>query len=111
MKKVYRISKEFIEVRDKHGRHVDPIDAYVNATAHDPEIIEEYTNRTDAREAWARKYTTPDTLRYNPFHRIWVGKIYLYEEVTLDDNGEEVAWDGDDETFPIYPPETDEDEE
>ena len=49
MKKVYRISKEFIEVRDKHGRHVDPIDAYVNATAHGPEIIEEYTNRTEVK--------------------------------------------------------------
>lgn len=106
MKKVYRISKEYIEVPASrtYGRLTDVPEYYGTLVNYFPELVEEYASEREAREAFKRECATIPTLTYRPsVVPYWLGEVYTLEVVTLDDDGEELIWETIDIAFPEYP--------
>lgn len=106
MKKVYRISKEFIEVPASrtYGRLTDVREYYASLTDNFPELVREYASESEAHEAFKRECSTISTLSYHPYVvPYWLGEVYTLEVVTLDEDDEEIIWETLDIVFPEYP--------
>ena len=106
MRKVYRISKEYIEVPASrvYGRLTDVAKYYGIMTDNFPELVEEYASEREAREAFKRDCATIPTLSYHPsVAPYWLGEVYTLEAISLDEDGEEIEWENLDIAFPEYP--------
>lgn len=106
MKKVYRISKEYVEVPASrtYGRFTDVAEYYATLVNYFPELLEEYASEREAREAFKRECAGIPTLSYHPsVVPYWLGKVYTLEAITLDEDGEEAEWENLDIAFPEYP--------
>ena len=106
MKKVYRISKEYIEFPDSrtYGKHTNVAKYYASLTDNFPELVREYASESEAREAFKRECSTLPPLSYHPYAvSYWLGEVYTLVAVTLDEDGEEIIWETLDIVFPEYP--------